>query len=110
MSAAHQDLMRRRRRTAAALREDGVYGVSVRSVAGAHELVWRPASDAAAALAQVRGLDSQLEHLVGRLVWEARRLGTSWQDIASLLGYSRPAVQRRYRAHCDRLDSESRGR
>lgn len=48
------------------------------------------------ALAQVHGLDEHVESVVAQLIYICRTAGLSWDEIAGCLGYSRPAVQKRY--------------
>ena len=96
---AHQAARRRRRRTVERIAEDGAYGVEVRSRGRlGFELRWKPSPDPLVALAQLYGLDEHVEQIAAALIWDCRRQGLSWDDVAGVMGYSRPAVQKRYGA------------
>lgn len=60
------------------------------------ELTWRSHADSLVALAQVRGIDEAVEAVVVALIARNRAAGLSWDDIAGVLGYSRPAVIKRW--------------
>lgn len=88
---------RRRRRQGQVVLNDEAYAVKVRRLdTGALQVVWNCHRNADVALLQVRGLDEAVESVVVTLIARCRAEGLSWDDIATLMGFSRPAIVKRY--------------
>lgn len=90
---------RRRRAVADVVHDDPAYGAQIRYQRdGALQVRWTADRRPEIALMQVRGMEEAVEMVVTDLIARCRLAGLSWDDVAGILGYSRPAVVKRYGA------------